>query len=207
MRKRTYLINLAGGPCVGKSVLAALIFVKLKLLNGYSVEYVQEFAKSLVWKKDFDTLNNQYYVTSQQYKLFLQMNGVVDYLVTDGSILHGLYYNRHNLDNTSNIDKTEKFILSCNDKFNNINIFLKRGKHAYEQHGRIQTEEEAKEIDVILKHLLDQHKIPYKTFESDVKNVDQMIKYIEEFVKNDKEKTSENGEEVEEEEDIEITSL
>ena len=56
------------------------------------VEYVQEYAKNLVWTKDFDTLNNQYYVTSQQDKLFSQMNGHVDFIVTDGTILHGLYY-------------------------------------------------------------------------------------------------------------------
>ena len=188
MSKRTYLINLIGAPGIGKSTMAAFIFVKLKLLNGYAVEYVQEFAKTLVWKKDFDTLNNQYYVTSQQYKLFSQMNGVVDYLVTDGSILHGLYYNRHNLDNTSNIDKTEKFILNCNNKFNNINIFFEWGNFAYEKQGRIQTEKESKEINVILKHLLDQHKISYKTFVSTVDNVGPIIEHILKYVEEDKKK-------------------
>lgn len=182
MSKKTYLINILGAPGVGKSTIAALTFVQLKLINGYSVEYIQEYAKKLVWSKKFDTLNNQYYVTSQQYELFSQMNGIVDILVTDGSILHGLYYNRHNLDNTSNIDKTEKYILECNSKFNNINILLKRGKFPYEQHGRIQSEEEAKDIDVILKHLLDQHKIPYKIFDSHVDNIEPIIKYIIKYI-------------------------
>lgn len=183
MKRKTYLINLISGPNGGKSTMAALLFVKLKI-KGNVVEYIQEYAKNLVWAKDFDTLNNQYHVTTQQYKQFSQMNGHVDFIVTDGTILHGLYYNRHNKDNTSNIEKTDKLILDCHKKFNNINIFLNRGNFKYEQQGRIQNEKEAKQIDVILKHMLDQEKIPYQEFVSDVKNVGQMIDYILEYVKN-----------------------
>jgi len=182
MNNKTYLINLLGGPGIGKSVIAAFLFVKLKLL-GYSAEYVQEYAKELVWTKDFETLNNQYYVTNKQYKIFSKMNGVVDFVVTDGTILHGLYYNRHNIDNTSNINKTEEFILKYHNEFNNINIFLKRGDFEYEQHGRIQTEKEAKEIDVILQHMLGLHKIPYVTFVSDADKIDNIVEYITDYVK------------------------
>ena len=57
-------------------------------------------------------------------------------------------------DNISNIDKTEKYILDCFSKFNNINIVLDRISRKYETEGRIQTEDEAKDIDIILKHLL-----------------------------------------------------
>ena len=186
MSTKTYLINLISGPCGGKTTMASLLFVKLKIL-GHSAEYVQEYAKELVWTKDFETLNNQYYVTNKQYKLFSQMNNVVDFIVTDGTILHGLYYNRHNIDNTSNICKTEKFILDCHNKFNNINIFLERGDFEYEQHGRIQSATEAKEIDVILKHMLGLHKIPYVTFVSDVEKIDDIVTYIQEYIKKDNE--------------------
>ena len=182
MEYKTYLINLISGPGSGKSVLAAQIYVDLKTCEKkYVVEYVQEYAKKLVWSKDFETLNNQYYVTTQQYKSLYQIVKKVEFIVTDGSILHGLYYNTLE-DNTSNMEKTEKLILDYYQKFNNINIFLNRGDFEYEQQGRIQNEKEAKQIDVILKHMLDQNKIPYKEFKADVKNVDQMIKYIEEYV-------------------------
>ena len=181
MSKKTYIINLIGGPGIGKSTLSALIYAKLKLHeNKFVVEYVQEYAKHLVWTKNFDVLNNQYYVTQYQYKLLKQMDTEVDYIVTDGPICQGLYYNLHNKDNISNIDKTKKFMLDSHNEFNNINIFLKRGKFEYESQGRLQTEEEAKEIDVILKHLLKQNGIEFLEFEanSTEKNVNEIIEYI-----------------------------
>jgi hypothetical protein len=44
---------------------------------------VPEFAKQLVWKKEFDILNNQYYVSTQQYILLKSMDGIVEYVITD----------------------------------------------------------------------------------------------------------------------------
>jgi len=181
MTKTTYIINLIGGPGIGKSTLSALIYAELKMHpNKYIVEYVQEYAKHLVWTKNFDVLNNQYYVTQYQYKLLKQMNGEVDFIVTDGPLCQGLYYNVYNKDNISNVDKTEKFILQSHREFNNINIFLKRGSFEYEVQGRLQTEEESKEIDVILKHLLKQNNIEFKEFDVDSsgENIKRIIGHI-----------------------------
>ena len=178
---KTYIINLIGGPGIGKSTLSALIYAKLKInKNKYTVEYVQEYAKQLVWMQEFDILNNQYYVTQRQYKLLKQMTGKVDFVITDGPIIQGLYYNLHNQDNISDKDKTQQFILQSNSQFNNINIFLNRGPYEYESQGRLQSEEEAKEIDVILKHLLKQNNVEFKIFEanSNDNNIDQTIDYI-----------------------------
>jgi hypothetical protein len=175
--RRTYVINFISGPGNGKTTMSAYLFVKLKL-QRFVTEYIGEYAKTLVWKKDYETLNNQYYVTKTQYDLLKQMNGTVDIIVTDGPLLHGLYYNRHNKDNNSNIDKTEQFILKCHNEFRNINIFLERGNFAYEKQGRIQSEDESKEIDVILKHMLKACKIPSKSFVSGIENIDQIIAYV-----------------------------
>ena len=90
MDKKTILINLLAGPGTGKTTICALLFAKLKLL-GYVVEYVQEYAKHLVWTKNYELLNNQYYVTQTQANLMENMIGSVDFIITDGSILHGLY--------------------------------------------------------------------------------------------------------------------
>jgi len=177
MTKITYLINIIAGPGAGKTTIAALLFANLKL-RGYVTEYVQEFAKNLVWLRDFNKLNNQYYVSCKQYMLLKQIDGQVDFIITDGTILHGLYYNRHNRDNTSNIEKTEEFILNCHNEFKNINIFLDRHGFKYETQDRLQTEEEAKEIDIIIKHMLKQNNIPYVTFTSSPTCIDEMIEYI-----------------------------
>jgi len=166
-KKNTYLVNLISGPGAGKSCLAAALFVNFKI-KGYSAEYVQEYAKNLVWDQDFDTLNNQFYVSKEQTKLFSRLQGIVDIIVTDGSILHGLCYNKINEYNTSNVEKTEKFIIENYNKFNNINIFINRNNIEYEQSGRIQTLTEAKEIDTLLLNILNDHKIDYTIFDSNI---------------------------------------
>ncbi len=180
-KRTTYIVNFISGPGSGKTTLAALTFANLKL-KGYVVEYIQEFAKKLIWMEDYETLNNQYFVSNGQYKILKSMKGKVDFIVTDGPLINELYYNRHNKDNISNIEKTENLILNAHRDFNNINIFLKRGNFKYEQQGRQQNEEEAKEIDVILKHLLKGNNIEFKEFPSDTNEIDNIIEYIINFI-------------------------
>ncbi|MDD4930728.1 MAG: AAA family ATPase [Candidatus Colwellbacteria bacterium] len=177
---KTYVINIIGGPGVGKSTLSALIYAQLKL-NKYVTEYVQEYAKQLVWTKDFSKLNNQYYVTDHQYSLFKRMEGLVDFIVTDGPLCHGLYYNIYNPDNTSNVEKTEEKILECHREFRNINIVLKRGRFEYETQGRLQDKNEAIDIDGLIKEQLVEHEIPFKEFVAspDRKTIEAIIQYIE----------------------------
>jgi hypothetical protein len=166
MSRKTCVINLVAGPSAGKTTVAAYLFYKMKTL-GLSVEYVQEFAKSLVWLNEFDTLNDQYFVSTEQCRLLRPLVGLVDFIITDGSLLHGLYYNRFNPDNTSNIDKTEAKIISMFNEFENITIFVERGSYRYETDGRYQTEEFAIQIDTVLKHLLKQNQIEFKSFSAE----------------------------------------
>lgn len=182
---KTYLINLISGPGAGKTSLAALLFFKLKM-KRFMVEYIQEVAKGLVWAEEYDVLNNQYWVSQRQFKLLNSLQGKVQFIITDGCLLHGIYYNRNNENNVSNIEKTEQFIIESYNKFNNINIFLTRGDYPYEQAGRYQDEEEARYIDAFYHHFLKKNNIPFSSFEANEDhNVDEMIDYILSIVKQD----------------------
>ena len=174
---KTYLINIIGGPGCGKSICATLLFAHLKM-KGYIVEYAAEYAKTLIWQSKYEDLDNQYHVSRKQYELFKSMVGKVDFIVTDGTLLHGLYYNRYNKYNISNVEKTEKYIKKCYDEFNNINIFLERGDFEYENAGRQQTEEEAKVIDNVLREILDEFSINYKSMKLIKDDTLEFRKYI-----------------------------
>jgi nicotinamide riboside kinase len=175
--KKTKVVNLIGAPSVGKSVFAGLIFAELKMKN-YVTEYIQEYAKHLVWMEDYETIKNQYYISAQQYKILKSVNTKVDIIVTDGALLHGIYYNRTYKDNVSNIEKTEEKIKEYINEFENIYIFLERGEFKYEKEGRLHTYEESIKISKEIKELLKELNIVYLEVKSDKSNLSEMIDYI-----------------------------
>ena len=175
---KTKVINFVASPSSGKSLMAALIFSELKMRH-YKAEYVQEYAKTLVWQNRLDELANQYNVSLEQYKMIKSVNGQVDYICLDSPLLLGLYYNRYHEDNVCDIKKTEKMILSKMQEFDNIYIFLERNSEfPYETEGRIHTEKQSEVIAEQLLEMLDELGINYKSFRSDRANVNDILEYI-----------------------------
>lgn len=175
--KKTKVINIISAPSFGKSVCAGLLFSELKIKH-FSVEYVQEYVKHLIWKGDLETIKNQYYVSSKQYELLKNVNGKVDFIVTDGSLLHGLYYNKTYTDNVCDISKTNDKILEYISNFDNIFILLEKGDYPFEQCGRIHTFEESLNINKDLKNLLNELNFKYLEIISDKNNIPKMLDYI-----------------------------
>lgn len=176
---KTLVINFVGGSGVGKSLMAALTFAELKI-NHFITEYVQEYAKTLVWQKRFDELNNQYQVSTEQYRMIKAVDGAVNYIVCDSPIIIGLFYNRYHTTNVCNVQKTEEMLLSKMKEFNNIYIFLERNQEfPFEKEGRLQDEEESKNIDNLFKELLDELQIEYLSVISSKDSLDNIMKWIE----------------------------
>jgi hypothetical protein len=183
MDKKRFVINFIAGPSVGKSLVSALVYAELKLL-GYTTEYVQEYAKNLVWLKKWEKLDNQYLVTTKQYEMIKAVYNVpsIQYTVVDSSMLLCLYYNRINVNNVSNVQKTEEMTLSKLGEFQNIYIVLERHPEAkYEEAGRVQTQAEAKKVDEDLLVMLEELGIEYKSFLSCKESIPGIIEYITSF--------------------------
>jgi len=149
----TKVINIIGGPGCEKSLFTAAIILQLHLRNK-SVELIPDYAKSLVWQKDYEALRNQYKIAQQQFHMLELLDGQVQYLVTESSLPQILYYNEFYPDNICDVAKTRKQILEWYKQHNNVNILVERGDRKYVHTGRFQDEEQAKEVDRSLRALL-----------------------------------------------------
>ena len=176
---QTKIINIIGAPSSGKTLTAALLFAKMKI-KSKSVEYVPEFVKKLVWEEDFDSINNQYYICQQQYKLLKSINGKVEYIITDGALLHTLLYNEYNVNNVSDIKKTEKRALELMNEFENIYIYIERNEnYKYEESGRYHSEKEAQILDSMLKEIIKNLKLDCIFVKSyNEKHVDEILNIL-----------------------------
>ena len=152
----TRIINIIGGPGCGKSLFTAAIVLYLTL-HHKKVELIPDFAKALVWQKDYEALKNQYRIAQQQYNMMALMDGQVQYLINECSLPQLMFYNEHYADNICNVDKTREHMLAWYKQFNNVNILIDRADQPHVHTGRFQSEEQAREVDRGLRAVLAQH--------------------------------------------------
>jgi nicotinamide riboside kinase len=151
-----HIVNLFGGPGTGKSTMAAGVFSELKW-RGVNCEIATEYAKEKVWEGSLGIFENQVYIFAQQLQRILRVKDKVDIVVTDSPLVLIILYSKK-LSGTF-----DKLILEIFHTFNNLNYFLIR-KKKYLRKGRLQTLEEAVELDNLTRELLDCNKISYDTF-------------------------------------------
>lgn len=149
--KKVIVINLFGGPGSGKSTQAAQLFAYLKKA-GYNAELVTEYAKDMTWQESNKVLANQLYIFAKQHLRMWRLLNKVDIIITDSPLIQNLAYAEH----MSSEFKAMVLVESTVD-FDNINIFLNRPE-SYQNHGRKQTQEQSKEIDLKTLNLLKNHK-------------------------------------------------
>ena len=106
----TKVINIIGGPGSDKSLFTGAILLYLHL-HHKTVELIPDYAKSLVWQKDYDALRNQYRIAQQQFQMLSLLDGQVQYLVTESSLPQVLYYNEFYPENICDVGKTRKQIV------------------------------------------------------------------------------------------------
>lgn len=160
----TIVINLFGGPGVGKSTIAALLFGELKK-RKINCELVLEYAKDKVWEENNKTLDDQIYVFGKQYHKIWRLLGKVDIIITDSPLLLSAIY-----DKTDN-EILQKLVIQEFKKLNNYNFYIYRTTQ-YESNGRLQTEKEALKIDSNVLKLLQE------VDSYDVIDIDNAVEYI-----------------------------
>lgn len=153
----TLYINLVGGPCCGKSTVAAGLFNLLKLEQNLSTELVTEVVKEFVYDENKQALDDQLLITAVQNHNLRRLKGKVERVITDASLLNGIVYNRF----YGTVDPVmEGLAMHLFKGYSNV-VFLLPRKPKYDQYGRTQSEEEAKQIDALFIQVLDEWDIPF----------------------------------------------
>ena len=153
--EKTIVVNLIGGPCSEKSMIASGLFYAIKKL-GINAELALEFAKDKVWEESFRTMDDQIYIFAKQYHKIWRLYGKVNVIITDSPLPISLYYMKEPS------DYFDKLVIEQYNRFDNLMYFIERGKD-YQQEGRIQTKEESIKIDNEIKKLMSKNDINFKT--------------------------------------------
>lgn len=166
----TKVINIIGGPGCDKSLFSSAIILYLNL-HHKTVETIPDFAKMLVWQKNFEVLKNQYFIAQRQYEMLNLLDGQVQFLINECSLPQVLYYNEHYEENICDIPKTRKQILEWYGQHNNVNILVERGDKKYVHTGRFQDEDQARAIDQGLRALLTRERLPFQKLAPDIETI------------------------------------
>lgn len=143
------VVNLFAGPGTGKSTTAAALFAELKYRN-VNAELIQEAAKDAAWEgRSGKFFAAQQYILGEQSWRQWRLRGDVDIAVTDSPLPMGLVYMQDDFPAKS----LREQIMEDFNHYDNFNVFIRRNK-PYNNKGRLQSETEAKELDVRIENML-----------------------------------------------------
>lgn len=145
----TSVINLYGGPGIGKSSTAAELFVALKK-REINCELVREYVKDWAWEKREIKPFDQFYFFGKQVRKESMLFDKVDMIVTDSPVLlGGVFAEEFGTAEIKSIFPSliVSYYNACKDEqVNHLHFLLKRVK-PYNPNGRYQTKQQAVEFD------------------------------------------------------------
>jgi len=154
----TKIINLFGGPGVGKSTIASGLFYHMKM-NGFKVEYASEWIKDKIYEGDKYPFLDELYAFAKQNKKINQMRDKLDYVITDSPLPLVLLYS------TREPNSFEQLVMDVFNSYDNVNFLIKRN-HDYQEFGRNQNEKESEKLHRKLEDLLRKYNIKFYRFKS-----------------------------------------
>jgi len=174
------LINLFGGPGIGKSGIAAGITYKMKKKH-ISVNNPYEFPKRLAWDNNIPAIKDQLYVFANQHRGIAESYGKVDYIVIDSPILFSTIYHTYYTEGYPAEFYGQPFhnlVIDLHKKYDSINILLERSDTIHNDDERFQNYEQSLEIDKLCKKILDDNGFPYHTIKVGKNSVNDIMKII-----------------------------
>lgn len=181
-KKDCIVVNIIGGPGVGKSILTSEVFAELKR-KFISAEISPEYIKKKLREKSLKAVQSQIYIFGkQQYQQFT-MKDEVDVIVTDSPFILSSVYD------SSKCSLLKALILQEFNKYNNLTYYIERDDNVpYEQEGRYQDSDGAKKVDTTVIDFLDKNSIDYKVVKGIGKNtLNGIIKDVTEKLNGQKE--------------------
>lgn len=155
----TLVINLIGGPCSGKSTIAAELFARLKKM-GVHCELCVEYIKDRIYEENQTIAKNQIAIFGMEHYGLKTKLGKVDVIIHDGSLLNNINYN------IEDDPEFNRFIVYEYFRFNNLDFFIDRGTLPFENYGRIHNLKQSKELDKKIKDIYEQYGAKYISVES-----------------------------------------
>lgn len=166
----TIIVNLMGGPCVGKSTMCSDIFSILKR-KGVEIEMSLEYAKDIVYEENFKKLDNQIYIFGKQHYRVWRLNGKVQVVITDSPLLNSIIYDK------TNNQLLKDLVIYEFKKMNTLNFYIDR-EVDYNPNGRMQTLEQALQVDQNYLQLLDTNQIGYTSIPKGEPGVNIIVEQI-----------------------------
>lgn len=148
-------------PGGGKSTTAR-IFGALLRLSGNKTELIDEVPKEMVWNEDFDRLQDQTFIFSQQNRKMDIVQKHVKFSVGDSPLkMQHIYAKKCNMP-----QELHNLIEYYDKTYNQEHIYLER-LHKYQDVGRMQSENESKEIGLEIKKFLSDTKTNFQEFSTE----------------------------------------
>ncbi len=155
--KQALIVNIIGGPGVGKSIIASDLFSALKR-RFISSDISHEYIKKKLRERALKAVESQIYIFAKQQFQLYSMKDEVDVIITDSPLLLCAVYDK------TKCPLLKGLILKEYNKYDNLNYLLLRNQDVpYEQEGRYQDAEGAKKVDIQMIEFLNNEGVEYKS--------------------------------------------
>lgn len=159
MKKQTKVINFFSGSGTGKSTIAAALYAELKIRSAH-VELAREYIKKWAWEKRVPGKFDQIYIFGHQSNEEGRLYEKVDFIISDSPLLLVPFYEQ--LLTKENIIESSVMNFMKHAEKHGVsyhNFWLER-LDSFDDRGRYETEDQAKQIDASLRKWLEDRNVP-----------------------------------------------